>query len=181
MIIVDANQRWGVQDGAESIRAMIPYNVALVEEPLSVHAPDEDWLALAELSKVPLATGENIMSDGEFRRYIESGAISHLQPDISKWGGITGVLQHARHAIASGLSVSPHMLSGGVGLLASAQVLAAVGGEGLQEWDCNDNPLRTDIVSMPELSDGKLVVPSGSGIGSRPDWSKLEHYRIDNS
>ena len=36
----------------------------------------------------------------------------------------------------------PHYLGGGIGLLASAHLLAGVGGDGLLEVDSNDNPLR---------------------------------------
>ena len=41
-----------------------------------------------------------------------------------------------------GKTFCPHYLGGGIGLLASAHLLAAVGGDGWVEVDANDNPLR---------------------------------------
>ena len=48
----------------------------------------------------------------------------------------------AKAVVAKKKSYCPHFLGGGIGLLASAHALAAVGGDGMLEVDCNPNPLR---------------------------------------
>lgn len=179
-IFVDANQRWTVDEAVDGIAEIAPYGIDFVEEPLSVYAPDDAWLQLAARTPVPLATGENIMSDEAFERYIAAGAIRHLQPDIAKWGGISGVLVHSRNALKAGISVSPHFLGGGIGLQASAHVLAAIGGDGFQECDANPNPLRERIVPAPEVRDGKLILSMAPGFGADPEWETIAEYRIDS-
>jgi hypothetical protein len=49
----------------------------------------------------------------------------------------------AKTALGAGRRYFPHFLGAGIGLAASAELLAAVGGDGLLEIDVNDNPLRS--------------------------------------
>ena len=114
-----------------------------------------------------------------FERYITAGAIRHLQPDVAKWGGISEVLVHACNALRAGIAVSPHFLGGGIGLLASAHLLAAVGGGGYQEFDANPNPLRERIVPMPEVRGGRMLLPMAPGIGAEPQWENLAEFRVE--
>ena len=51
-------------------------------------------------AQVPLAAGENHYTRFEFNRVIEDGAITILQPDLSKSGGITEMLRIAAMASA---------------------------------------------------------------------------------
>ena len=65
-----------------------------------------------------------------------------VQPDIAKWGGLTVCRGLADDILKSGKTFCPHYLGGGIGLLASAHLLAGAGGEGRLEMDVNENPLR---------------------------------------
>ena len=85
-------------------------------------------------------------SEQHFDSLIESSYLSIVQPDLAKWGGLTKIVPVAKKIIAAGKRYCPHYLGGGVGLLASAHALAAVGGEGILEVDINQNPLRTIFV-----------------------------------
>ncbi|MCX7274523.1 MAG: hypothetical protein NTV19_15370 [Burkholderiales bacterium] len=79
-----------------------------------------------------------------------------------------------RYLRQAGLRYCPHWLGGGIGLLASAHLLAAVGGEGLLEVDANPNPLRTLLA--PRLStviDGVVQLGNDPGIGVEPDLAQL--------
>ena len=103
-----------------------------------------------------------------------------LQPDIAKWGGLSKCVPIAREALKTGLRYCPHYLGGGLGLLASAHALAAVGGDGLLEIDANPNPLRTTLCgSLTEISNGRASLNDEPGLGIVPDLSKLEAYRVD--
>ena len=75
----------------------------------------------------------------------------------------------ARAAIASGRRYCPHFLGGGVGLAASAHLLAAVGGDGTLEVDSSENPF------IPVFSGGGLAlehgmfpISTGPGLGFDP-------------
>ena len=71
----------------------------------------------------------------------------------------------------------PHFLGGGVGLAASAHLLAAVGGDGLLEIDANDNPLRGAVTGERwRIEDGMVDISTAPGIGCAPDLDGLAGY-----
>ncbi|MDM9561539.1 mandelate racemase/muconate lactonizing enzyme family protein [Bordetella petrii] len=176
-LMADANQGWDAPVAATMAQAMAELDIAWLEEPLRADRPLAEWQALAHQSPVPLAAGENCLSADAFRTAIDGAFLRVVQPDLAKWGGISGVLPVARAIRAAGLRYCPHYLGAGVGLMASAHVLAAVddaGNHGLLEIDANDNPLRT-LLSGPlaQLRDGVARLGQASGIGIEPDLPAL--------
>jgi len=176
-LMADANQGWDAPVAATMAQAMAELDIAWLEEPLRADRPLAEWQALAHQSPVPLAAGENCLGADAFRTAIDGAFLRVVQPDLAKWGGISGVLPVARAIRAAGLRYCPHYLGAGVGLMASAHVLAAVddaGNHGLLEIDANDNPLRT-LLSGPlaQLRDGVARLGQAPGIGIEPDLPAL--------
>ena len=67
-----------------------------------------------------------------------------------------------------------------IGLAASLHLLAAVGGAGFVELDSNDNPLRTALCDLDlGVTEGRVRVPRGEGIGVIPDGEALRRYRVN--
>ena len=99
-----------------------------------------------------------------FSRANQSNWLSVMQPDVCKWGGFSGVLPVARQALSNNKRYCPHFLGGGVGLAASAHLLAAVGGDGLLEIDANPNPLREEVFS-PVINNGTIDLGTEPGLG----------------
>ncbi len=176
-LLCDANQALTLELALEFCRAIAPLRLGWFEEPMRVDAPAADWRALAAASITPLAGGENFHG-AQFDEAIASDVLSVIQPDVTKWGGITGNLRVARAAVAAGKRYCPHYFGGGVSLLASLHVLAAAGGDGLLEFDCHPNAGRELIVgSLLPVSDGRVPVPTGAGLGAVPDLVALRRYR----
>ncbi|HEX5079575.1 MAG TPA: mandelate racemase/muconate lactonizing enzyme family protein [Geminicoccaceae bacterium] len=168
-IAVDANQAWGLDEAIAMSRALAEHAPLWLEEPMPADTPLDNWQRLAKASPIPLAAGENLRGDGAFDAAIASGAFGVIQPDVAKWGGISGCLPLARRILAAGLRYCPHYLGGGIGLLASAHLLAAAGGDGLLEVDSNANPLREGLaVPFPALEDGRFVLTDAPGLGVAP-------------
>ena len=66
----------------------------------------------------------------------------------------------------AGKTFCPHYLGGGIGLLASAHLLAGVGGDGWLEVDVNDNPLRDQFCGpVLDMSEGIVVLNEEPGLG----------------
>ena len=108
--------------------------------------------------------------DRVFDAAIASRAFAVVQPDCAKWGGISGCLPVARRIRAAGLRYCPHYLGGGIGLLASAHLLAAAGGEGALEIDANPNPLRTLLWGpLGEVRAGRVRLSGEPGLGVEPE------------
>jgi L-alanine-DL-glutamate epimerase-like enolase superfamily enzyme len=75
---------------------------------------------------------------------------------------------------AAGLRYCPHYLGAGIGLLASAHVLAARGSAGgTLEVDSNDNPLRSELCPpLARLESGTISLGDAPGLGVEPDLAR---------
>ena len=179
-LFADANQAWTLPEAERSVASIRELPLGWLEEPLAADAPLTHWTALAEQSPIPLAGGENITGNGGFADAIASGVFGVLQPDIAKWGGFSGCWPVARAIRAAGLRYCPHFLGGGIGLLASAHLLAAAGGDGLLEVDVNPNPLRDAFDPWQGAeSRGSLILTDAPGLGITdlpPEIAKYATY-----
>ncbi len=166
LIACDANQAWSLEQSREFVTGVAAVPLHWLEEPLPVFADAIQWQALADHSTIPLAGGENIIGDADFDHAIKSGHLSVIQPDITKWGGVSGCLAVAQNAFANDRRYFPHFLGAGIGLAASAELLAGVGGDGLLEVDVNDNSLRSMFFDGGEpVSEGMWRCYDGPGLG----------------
>ena len=173
-LMVDANQAWTLAQARDMAPHLEPFDLGWLEEPMRADAPLDDWLALRAATAIPLAGGENIAGDADFDAAIRSRVFAVVQPDMAKWGGFSGCLAVARRIRAAGLRYCPHYLGGGIGLLASAHLLAAAGGDGALEVDANPNPLRTEISGpLARVSAGRASLGKAPGLGITPDVAAL--------
>ena len=172
VFMVDANQAWTVDEALNTLPELAAFSLGWIEEPIMADRPVDEWLALALATSVPLAAGENMISAQDFARGISKPALDVIQPDLCKWGGISGVLPVAKDIMVAGKRYCPHYLGGGIGLAASAHVLAAVGGDGMLEIDSNDNPLR-NILFAPPVTRGQLKLLETPGLGVADQFANL--------
>jgi D-galactarolactone cycloisomerase len=173
----DSNQNLNLAAAKAFVKAVEPLNLAWFEEPLRVDAPASDWLELSNVSTTPLAGGENFHG-AQFDEALGNSVLQVIQPDITKWGGVSGNVLVARRAVAAGKRYCPHYFGGGVSLLASLQVLAAVGGEGVLEFDAHPNLGREAVVGeLLPVRDGCVPVPTGPGLGGVPDLAQLASHQ----
>jgi L-alanine-DL-glutamate epimerase-like enolase superfamily enzyme len=165
-LMIDANQAWTLDQAAEIAPRLEAFAPRWLEEPLRADAPWNDWQVLGRHTRIPLAAGENLSSDDAFDAALHAEALDVVQPDMAKWGGFSGCLPVARRIRAAGLRYCPHYLGGGVGLLASAHLLAAAGGDGLLEVDANANPLRSRMAgALAHVRAGFVTLTEEPGLG----------------
>jgi L-alanine-DL-glutamate epimerase-like enolase superfamily enzyme len=182
MLMVDANQALSLEAAVDLAHALESFAVDWLEEPLRADRPWSDWTTLCNATTIPLAAGENIAGDAAFDAALAAGALAVVQPDMAKWGGVSRSVPLARRVLAHGRRFCPHYLGGGVGLLASAHGLAAVGGEGMLEIDANPNPLRSATCgSVEAVVGGKATLGDGPGLGVDPDLGYLRRYAVPAS
>ena len=177
--MVDANQAWDLPTAADMVDRMAGLPLTWLEEPLPADRPAEEWRALREASEFALAGGENLRGEEAYRSLVEAGWCRFVQPDVCKWGGVTACRRVARMIADAGLTYCPHFLAGGIGLLASAHLLAAANGDGLLEVDFNANPLREGLAApYPELVDGALTLGDAPGLGVAPDLAAVRDMQV---
>lgn len=176
-LMVDANQAWTLEHALELSQQFQDFQLQWLEEPLRADRPWSEWRTLCSATGIALAAGENLAGEAAFESALGSGALGVVQPDIAKWGGFSGCLPVAKKILAAGLRYCPHYLGGGIGLLASAHLLAAAGGDGRLEIDANDNPLRTLTCGpLTEIAEGVASLGDAPGLGSAPDLADLSNY-----
>jgi L-alanine-DL-glutamate epimerase-like enolase superfamily enzyme len=175
VIMVDANQAWSPGTAARRIADLAPFSPYWVEEPLAADEPISQWRELAGQCGVPLAAGENLRGMGAFNEALDAGYLAFVQPDVAKWGGISGCLDVALLARSRTAVFCPHWLGGGIGLAASLHLRAAMGPEGYAEVDANLNPLREEVFS-PSPKDGWVTLTDEPGLGVEPDLARLSAY-----
>jgi L-alanine-DL-glutamate epimerase-like enolase superfamily enzyme len=176
---IDANQGWTLDQALCAVSELDGVPLRWLEEPLRVDAPVDAWRTLSERASMPLAGGENILSRAVYDEVIRARHLRVIQPDAAKWGGVTGCFDVAQTTRAAGLVYCPHFLGSGVGLAASAHLLAAAGGDGLLEIDVNPNPLRSEMTAgtWPVVDAGWISLPDAPGLGIEPDIERIARYR----
>jgi len=178
-IAVDANQAWDLDHAQTAATALEEFGLAWLEEPLRADRPWAEWETIAQASAIPLSAGENLIGVESFDAAIASKTLRIVQPDIAKWGGFSGCIPVAKAIIDAGLSYYPHYLAGGIGLLASAHLLSATGGQGLLEVDVNPNALREQYCGpVGDIVDGYIELGTEPGLGLEPDFGKISAFRV---
>jgi len=182
VILTDANIGYTLEDVRRVMPALDEIRAGWLEEPFPAH----DYRSYKEaklLGRTPLAAGENHYTRFEFNRAIEDGAITILQPDLSKCGGITEALRIAALASTWKLPIHPHSSMTGLNHAASIHFLAAIGNGGYFEGDVSkSNLFRDELVENPGKvdKDGNVHPLDRPGIGLEVDEDFLvKHPAIE--
>lgn len=121
-LMVDANQKWGVDEAIRRTRMLGEANPWWMEEPTS---PD-DILGHArirlEVAPIRIATGEHCHNRVMFKQLLQAGAIDVCQIDSCRVAGVNENLAIILMAAKFGVVVCPH--AGGVGLCEYVQHLS---------------------------------------------------------
>ncbi|MGI5273790.1 L-fuconate dehydratase [Nonomuraea sp. CA-218870] len=168
-IAVDANQRWDVAEAIAWVTALKPFAPHWVEEPTS---PDDvlGHAAIAEgIRPVPVATGEHVQNRVVFKQLLQAGAISYLQIDATRVGGVNENLAILLLAARFGVPVCPH--AGGVGLcelvrhLSMFDYVAVTGTMENRVIEYVDH-LHEHFTDPVVIENGRYLVPSAPGFSS---------------
>ena len=178
-LMADANQAWTLNEAKDFLQRIEETPLAWLEEPIQADRPESEWQELCKITNIPIAAGENIRGFDAFNDKIKSKTLGVIQPDICKWGGISANRKIVKAIRNNGIRYCPHFLGGGIGLIASAHLLAAVGGDGMLEVDFNVNPLRAGMaIPFPSVLDSKITLTTSSGLGVVPDQVALNKYLV---
>jgi L-alanine-DL-glutamate epimerase-like enolase superfamily enzyme len=172
-LMIDANQRWELDQATRSLDVLAEVGLAWIEEPLradDLYGHGELAGRLRASSGIPIAVGENLHNVFRFDDFLRSGAAQIVQPNVVRVGGITPFLGIAAIAAEYGAAVHPHLLPELSGQL--ALTLRAVDGvpepmaEDVEDAGFGDLGALTDP-SPVRIADGTLTDVPHAGLGIR--------------
>ncbi len=178
-LLVDAN---GAYTAAESIalaQDLVKLDVFWLEEP--VHPEYADDLArIRRRVDLPLASGEWLGSWVHFRDLLKAEAVDVIMPNITRCGGITGMMKIADLAALENVTVAPHGVGAGIGIIAAIAACAVMPNFLIYEYNQLFNPLRHSVMREPiPFEQGVLKPIEREGLGLSLNEKTIERYRID--
>ena len=160
-IMVDCHARPSPRMGVRFAKALEPYGLYFFEEPCWPESVD----GLAEVQRVvttPIATGERLTSQYQFRELLEKRACSVIQPDLTHCGGFSEARRIAAMAESHRVAMAPHNPQGPVSTAASLEFGFATPSYIICESVHSDVPWRDDVVreGFTVEKKGRIVRPS---------------------
>lgn len=179
-LLSDANTAYRLEDVRRIVPVLEEAGIGWLEEPFSPY-DDHAYARAAQITRVPIAAGENHYTRFEFERLLDQGAVQILQPDISKSGGITEVMRIAAMASAKSMTVNPHSSMTALNMAASLHVLSAVDNPGFFEADISVyNLFRTEFsgANFDVDAEGNVFPPEGPGLGVDVDEDFVRDHAL---
>jgi L-alanine-DL-glutamate epimerase-like enolase superfamily enzyme len=166
--MVDANQALTLEKAVRLARRLEDCHVDWFEEPFSRH-DIESYVQLARRTEIPLAAGEREFGTQGFRRLVDARAISVVQPDLLRVGGVTGWQLVAGLAKVNLLGLAPHFYREYDLHLAASQPHTVA----IESFDWLDFLLQDPF----EVHDGLAHIPDRPGFGVIFKPEAIREYR----
>lgn len=173
----DANNLYSVGGAIRVGRALEDWGYSWFEEPVQHYHLG----AMGEVARrldITVSAGEQTYTLQGLKDLIDAG-VRMVQPDIVKMGGITGLMQCAAIAHASGATLVPHQTQPSIGFAANLHVLSTIMHLS-KPAELADNWERVDPVftNPARPMDGVVRVPNGPGLGLEFDDTALRQRSI---
>ena len=175
-LMIDSNQSWDVAEATETLKRLEHFGLLFAEEPIRADCSPNEWEQLSNQTSIALAAGENLYGIDQFCEMAEEG-VKYLQPDVAKWGGVSGALELAKK-MPDGCQLWPHFMGTAVGQQAGLAISAAVGATSKCEIDINENSLRSELCGdVLVIQKGQVSLSTAPGLVTPPNEAALHEYR----
>lgn len=176
-IAFDANNAYSVGGAIRVGRALEDLGYIWFEEPVQ-HYHLSAMGEVAQRLDITVSAGEQTYTLQGLKDLICAG-VRMVQPDITKMGGVTGLMQCAALAHAHGVELVPHQTQPSVGHLANLHVVSTVMHMS-KPVELADNWQRVDGVfrNPSRPTDGLYTLPDVPGLGLEFDEGELRKRSI---
>jgi L-fuconate dehydratase len=183
LLMVDANQVWGVNQAIEWMRSLAEFKPHFIEEPTS---PD-DILGHATIARgiapIAVATGEMCHNRVMFKQFFQAKALGICQPDSCRLGGVNEVLSVL--LMAAKYETPAWFHAGGVGLCEFIQHLCIVDyiyiGASLDNRLAEyADHLHEHFVNPIVTKNGRYMPPQAPGYSSQMHAASLDEFEFPN-
>lgn len=150
-------------------RRLEPHDPLWFEEPVPPEKPEE-MAKVARGTRIPVATGERLVTKYEFSRVLELRAASILQMAVGRVGGILEAKKIAAMGETYYAQIAPHLYCGPVEAAANMQLDACTPNFLIQESILDMSGFHAKILKTPiRWEEGYLVLPTAPGLGIELD------------
>lgn len=166
-LMVDANCSYTIPEARQFVRNIGNVSLGWLEEPLD----KGDFAGHADLRDridVPVALGENLFNEMQFKQAMVAGAADVLQPDVTRVGGISAWIAVANAASVWGIPVSPHYVE-------PIHVHLATVFDNVPYVEHHSTVLDSVMETPLEIDDGRFTPPDEPGHAVR--FTGLDAYR----
>ena len=180
-IMVDCHARPSPRMGIRFAQVLEPYGLYFFEEPCWPETM-ADIAAVQNAVGTPIATGERLVSQHDFRELFELRACSVIQPDITHCGGLSEARRIAAMAESYRIAMAPHNPQGPVSTAASLAFGFATPSYIICESVHADVPWRDDVVteSYTVETEGRIVRPwDKPGLGVQIDEAEVAKHPFE--
>ena len=174
LLLLDLTGAYDLDSCIRFARAVEPYDVFWLEEPLHWYLQPADFRRLAAATPIPLAHGGRELHRYTVRDFITSGAVSYVQFDSTRHAGFTESLRVATLAEQYGVRISPHQVPE-----LHAHLCAAFPGASFSvESNGNPDPLWSGMYKQrAQIRDGYVHLEERPGFGIEIDWDFIRRHR----
>jgi L-alanine-DL-glutamate epimerase-like enolase superfamily enzyme len=178
-IRVDFNGALDSDTAAEVLRGLAGYGLDYAEQPIP---PSAGVAALARVrrdSGMRIAADESVRDGRSARALIDADAVDALVVKPARVGGLRQAGSIVELAAAANVPVTVSTLfETGIGIVGGLHLAAAVPGDHAHGLATSEL-LETDLLQRTRpVSEGRMRVPDGPGLGIELDAAAVERYRV---
>jgi muconate cycloisomerase len=178
---VDANEAWTPAETVEHVRALEPFGITSVEQPVPHEAVD-GLVGVRKLIHTPIMLDESLCGLEDARRAADRGTCDLFNLRLSKCGGFIPSLRLAQFARQRGLGCQLGCQVGETALLSAAGRAFAAGVAGLRYVEGSyDRHLVKEALGTKDLTfrwGGWAPALSEPGLGVQLDGGALERVTV---
>lgn len=182
-LLIDVQNQWyEVGQAIQSIRAIEPYRVYLVEAALPADNI-EGYARLADAVDTRISLGDwGFSTRFEFDDLMQRGRVDVVQPSSVRSGGIGEIMKIAEAAFRRGVLCIPHAWCHMVGVAAEVHLAAVAPNMPYFEYPLAfpDSPIISELLDPPPLlsGDGSIEVPRRPGLGVELNEDIVKRFRV---
>jgi len=185
ILMIDANQRWDVQEAIDRVSALKEFKPLWIEEPTK----DDDILGHAKIAEglketgIKVATGEQCQNRIVFKQLMAAGGVHFVQIDSCRVAGLNEIILILLLAKKFNLPVCPH--AGGVGLCQMVAHIIMIDfisiSASLENRYCEYSAhLHEHFEGELRLRGQNYLLPQGAGYSTKFRKESIEKFEFPN-
>jgi len=170
---------WGLETALAVAKAVEPYNLFFLEEPLHYTRPD--WYSeLCKNTKTPIAGGECLTAYCEWQTFLEQDSFNIGQPDASFTAGLDQFMKVAAELDKTGRKIAPHAWGAGASQMQNIHCGFAAGNTAILEVAPAYGPLHSELIGDSlQIKNGYVLPPEKPGLGIELTEATIKRFPFE--